>query len=158
MKRVAFIGLGTMGKPMAVNLAQAGFNVTGYSRRPEPIRSLVEAGVGTTPSVRDAVGDADIVALMLPDGPDVTQVLTGSDGVFDNAAEGTLIIDFSSISPQASRFLATTATARGLRMLGAPVSGGESGAIGGPLSIMVGGPSEDVAAAMPIGFRGPCAA
>jgi len=150
MTRIGFIGLGTMGKPMAANLARAGFTVTGYSRRAEPIPSLLEAGVSAAQSVADAVGDADVIALMLPDGPDVTQVLAGPDGVFDHAAKGTLIIDFSSISPHTSRSLAEAGEAHGLRMLDAPVSGGESGAIDGTLSIMVGGNPEDTAAAMPV--------
>ncbi|MFC0040052.1 2-hydroxy-3-oxopropionate reductase [Actinomadura rayongensis] len=150
MTTVAFLGLGIMGRPMAVNLVSAGFAVVGYSRRPESADPVVRAGGRAATSIADAVAQADVVALMLPDGPDVEAVLTGEQGVFDSVRPGTLIVDFSSISPATSRELARRAAERGLRMLDAPVSGGEAGAIEGTLSIMIGGAEEDVERLRPL--------
>jgi 2-hydroxy-3-oxopropionate reductase len=147
---IAFIGLGIMGSPMAVNLTKAGFEVTGYNRTPERSADLVAAGGTAADSIRGAVADADIVAVMVPDSPDVEAVLTGPDGVFANARPGTLIIDFSSIRPDVSARLAQQAAERGFALLDAPVSGGEPGAIAGTLSIMVGGRAEDVERAQPV--------
>jgi 2-hydroxy-3-oxopropionate reductase len=100
--------------------------------------------------VADAVRDADVVAVMVPDSPDVADVLAGDGGVFETAKPGTLIIDFSSIRPDVTTDLAAQAIARGLRILDAPVSGGEAGAIAGTLSIMVGGEPADFEAAGPL--------
>lgn len=147
MSKIAFIGLGIMGGPMSVNLAKAGHDVTGYNRSPEKTKPLVEAGGHAADSIADAVGDAEIVAVMVPDSPDVQEVLAGSDGVFAHAKPGTLIIDFSSIRPDVTTELAKQAVEKGFRLLDAPVSGGEAGAISGVLSIMVGGSAEDFAAA-----------
>jgi 2-hydroxy-3-oxopropionate reductase len=147
---IAFIGLGIMGSPMAVNLVKAGFQVTGYNRTPERAAALVEAGGTAAESIGSAVADADVVALMVPDSPDVDDVLTAKDGVFANARPGTLIIDFSSIRPDVSLRLAEQAAERGFAMIDAPVSGGEAGAISASLSIMVGGTAEDVERAKPV--------
>lgn len=149
MSDIAFIGLGIMGSPMAVHLAKAGHQVTGYNRSPEKAAPLVDAGGRAAESVADAVRDADVVCLMVPDSPDVCDVLAGDNGVFDNAKEGTLVIDFSSIRPDVTAQLAEQATARGLRLVDAPVSGGQAGAVNAALSIMVGGRAEDVEAAKP---------
>ena len=143
MTTVAFIGLGIMGGPMAAHLVTAGFDVIGYNRSQPKIDELVAAGGRGAGSVADAVADADIVAVMVPDSPDVQQVLAGDGGVFDNAQPGTLIIDFSSIRPDVTTALSTQATAKGLRLLDAPVSGGEAGAKAASLSIMVGGTAAD---------------
>ncbi|MDG4669382.1 2-hydroxy-3-oxopropionate reductase [Mycobacterium sp. 236(2023)] len=150
MSTIAFIGLGIMGSPMAVHLVNAGHSVTGFNRSPHRSADLVAAGGTAADSIAKAVAGADIVAVMVPDSPDVHDVLTGHDGVFDSAAPGTLIIDFSSIRPDVSRDLAEQAAARGMRLIDAPVSGGEAGAKNAALSIMVGGASHDVADAMPI--------
>ncbi|MBF8191855.1 2-hydroxy-3-oxopropionate reductase [Nonomuraea sp. K274] len=147
---IAFIGLGIMGSPMAVHLVEAGHTVAGYNRSPEKARALGEAGGRVAKSVADAVTGAEVVALMVPDSPDVQDVLTGDDGVFATAAPGTLIIDFSSIRPDVTRELAEEAGRRGLRYLDAPVSGGEAGARNAALSIMVGGADGDFEAAKPI--------
>ena len=147
MTNIAFIGLGIMGSPMAVHLQQAGFQVSGYNRSPDRAKPLVEAGGRQASSIADAVADADIVAVMVPDSPDVQDVLTGDDGVFANAPAGALVIDFSSIRPDVTAALATTAADKGFRLLDAPVSGGEAGAKNAALSIMVGGDAEDFAAA-----------
>ena len=113
MTTVAFIGLGIMGGPMAAHLVTAGFDVIGYNRSQPKIDELVAAGGRGAGSVADAVADADIVAVMVPDSPDVQQVLAGDGGVFDNAQPGTLIIDFSSIRPDVTTALSTQAKRRG---------------------------------------------
>ena len=150
MTDIAFIGLGIMGSPMAVHLAQAGNDVVGHNRTPDKAKPLVEAGGRSADSVADAVKDADVVAVMVPDSPDVQEVLTGDDGVFEHAKPGALVIDFSSIRPDVTVELAEQAQAKGLRYLDAPVSGGEAGALDAALSIMVGGSAEDFAAAEPL--------
>ncbi|GAB3204993.1 2-hydroxy-3-oxopropionate reductase [Marinactinospora thermotolerans] len=148
--KVAFIGLGIMGLPMAVNLVKAGFAVTGYNRSPHKAEQLAQQGGKAASSVAEAVRDADVVITMVPDSPDVEEVLLGEDGVFANAAPGTLVIDMSTIRPDVSRELARAGAQRGLRVLDAPVSGGEAGAIEAKLSIMVGGEEADFAAAEPV--------
>ncbi len=145
MTTVAFIGLGIMGRPMASNLAKAGFGVVGYNRSPKEVD-----GVELTDSIGAAVAHADVIATMVPDSSDVEAVLTGPDGVFTNARKGSLVIDFSSIRPDVSARLAGEGAERGLRVLDAPVSGGEQGAIDAALSIMVGGAVEDFEAAQPV--------
>jgi 2-hydroxy-3-oxopropionate reductase len=153
MSTIAFVGLGIMGGPMARHLAGAGHDVTGYNRSPEKTQPLVEAGGRAAASVTEAVsaaGGADVVALMLPDSPDVEAVLAGDGGVFDTAKPGTLVIDFSTIRPDVAADLAARASEKGLRMIDAPVSGGQAGAENAALSIMVGGAAEDVEAARPL--------
>jgi 2-hydroxy-3-oxopropionate reductase len=150
MTTVGFIGLGIMGGPMSVHLANAGYTVAGYDRSAERLATLVEAGGRAAISTPDAVRDADVVAVMVPDSPDVQDVLLGEDGVFANAKPGTLVIDFSSIRPDVTTELAGQARARGFRLLDAPVSGGEAGARNAALSIMVGGDAEDFEAAKPL--------
>ena len=147
MTSIAFIGLGIMGSPMAVHLAKAGHDVVGYNRSPEKTKPLVEAGGRAAGSVADAVSGAEVVAVMVPDSPDVREVLAGEDGVFANGKPGALIIDFSSIRPDVTVELAEQAVAQGFRLIDAPVSGGEAGAINAALSIMVGGTAEDFAEA-----------
>jgi 2-hydroxy-3-oxopropionate reductase len=149
MTNVAFIGLGIMGSPMAVHLAKAGHRVAGYNRTPEKAAPLVEAGGRAAESIADAVRDADVVCVMVPDSPDVTDVLAGEGGVFDNAKPGTLVIDFSSIRPDVTAELAEQAAAKDMRLVDAPVSGGEAGAVNAALSIMVGGEADDFQAAKP---------
>jgi len=150
MSTIGFIGLGIMGSPMAVHLQKAGHEVRGYNKRRDTTGPLVEAGGRKASSIADAVQGADVVAIMVPDSPDVREVLTGPGGVFESAAPGTLVIDFSSIRPDVTAELAEIASERGFRLLDAPVSGGEAGAKNAALSIMVGGAGEDFAAAKPI--------
>jgi len=150
MTSIAFIGLGIMGSPMAVHLAEAGHQVAGYNLSPERTRPLVAAGGRAASSIADAVAGADVVCVMVPDSPQVQEVLTAEDGVFAHARPGTLVIDFSSIRPDVTAELAVTARQRGFRLLDAPVSGGEAGAVNATLSIMVGGDAADFEAARPI--------
>ena len=150
MTTVAFIGLGIMGGPMAGHLVNAGFDVIGNDRSQDRIDALVAAGGKGAATIADAVREADVVAVMVPDSPHVREVLAGDGGVFDNAKPGTLIIDFSSIRPDVTAELAKEAKERGFRILDAPVSGGEAGAKNAALSIMVGGDAADFDAAAEI--------
>ncbi|MFI5734005.1 2-hydroxy-3-oxopropionate reductase [Kribbella sp. NPDC051587] len=147
MTNIAFIGLGIMGNPMAVHLANAGHAVAGLDRSPDRAAELVAAGGRAASSIDDVLKGADVVCVMVPDSPDVQEVL---DEVFQLAETGTLIIDFSSIRPDITQQLASQARALGFRLLDAPVSGGEAGAKNAVLSIMVGGSAEDFADAKPL--------
>lgn len=148
--KIAFIGLGIMGAPMATNLVKAGFDVVAYNRSPAKAERLVAAGAQGAQSIAEAVRDADVVATMVPDSPDVRSVLAGEGGVFEHARPGTLLIDFSTIRPDVAAGLAAEGAGRGFRLLDAPVSGGEQGAIEGTLSVMVGGSAGDFEAAAPV--------
>ena len=150
MTTVAVIGLGIMGGPMAANLVKAGFEVVGYNRSPDKVAALVETGGRGAESVAEAVRDADVVITMVPDSPDVEAVTTGDDGVFANARSGALYIDMSTIRPDVAVRVAEAGRKAGLRVLDAPVSGGEAGAKEASLSIMVGGEADDFAAARPV--------
>jgi 2-hydroxy-3-oxopropionate reductase len=150
MTTVAVIGLGIMGGPMAANLVKAGYEVVGHNRSPEPTERLVAAGGRGATSVAEAVAGADAAITMLPDSPDVEAVALGDDGIFPNAKPGLLYIDASTIRPDVAARLAGEGAKRGIRVVDAPVSGGEQGAIDATLSIMVGGSPEDFAAARPI--------
>ncbi|KQV04648.1 MULTISPECIES: 2-hydroxy-3-oxopropionate reductase [unclassified Kitasatospora] len=149
-RKIAFIGLGIMGSPMAANLVKAGHDVTGFNLTQPPIDALVAAGGKGASSIADAVKNAEIVITMVPADPQVEQVILGEDGVLANVAEGTLVIDMSSITPQTSIKVEAAAKPKGIRTLDAPVSGGEAGAIEAVLSIMVGGDTADFAEAKPI--------
>jgi 2-hydroxy-3-oxopropionate reductase len=138
-----------MGSPMSVHLQEAGHDVVGYNITPDRYGPLLAAGGRSADSIAEAVAEADVVAIMVPDSPDVRDVLAGKGGVFDSARPGTLVIDFSSIRPDVTAELAGEARERGLRILDAPVSGGEAGAINAALSIMVGGDADDFEAAKP---------
>src|SRR6202008_3344150 len=150
MSTIAFIGLGIMGSPMACHLVNAGHTVIGLDTSPERTAALVEAGGKGAGSIEQAVKEADVVAIMVPDSPQVQTVLLGDDGVFAHAQPGTLVIDFSSIRPDVTAEFAQVGAERGLRVLDAPVSGGEPGAKNATLSIMVGGSADDFAAAKPL--------
>lgn len=147
MTTVAFIGLGIMGGPMAANLVKAGFDVVGCNRSPEKVKELVEKGGRGADDVASAVRDADVVVTMVPDSPDVEAV---SGEIYANAREGALYIDMSTIRPDVAVRVAEAGREAGVRVLDAPVSGGEAGAIEGVLSIMVGGAAEDFEAAKPV--------
>jgi 2-hydroxy-3-oxopropionate reductase len=146
---VAFIGLGIMGAPMAGHLIDAGYQVVGYNRSRPKLDRLVEKGARPADSAADAVREADVVITMVPDSPDVEAVTLGEDGIYAAAKPGLLHIDCSTIRPDVARQVAEAGARRGIRVVDAPVSGGEAGAKEGSLSIMVGGAEEDVAAAMP---------
>lgn len=150
-KKIAFIGLGVMGAPMAKRLAAAGYDVAVYNRSAGKAEELAQqSGARAAASVSDAVSRAEIIITMLPDSPDVVDVLTSTDGVFAHAPQQALVIDMSTISPDVSRDLAATAADHGLSFLEAPVSGGEVGAVNGTLSIMAGGSAEDFEQVRPV--------
>jgi len=136
---VGFIGLGLMGKPMALNLIKGGHSLVVHSRSRGPVDELVGAGARSASSPAEVARQSSIVITMLPDTPDVELVLDGPDGAITALKPGTVVIDMSSISPVAARRLASLVAAKGATMLDAPVSGGEIGAKSGSLSIMVGG-------------------
>jgi 2-hydroxy-3-oxopropionate reductase len=148
--KVGFIGLGIMGGPMVSNLLKAGFDVIGFDVVPAALARLAEEGGTGAVSAAQAAAESDVVITMLPNHPQVEAVALGEGGVLDSAKPGTLYIDMSSIRPETARRLAEAGAERGVRVLDAPVSGGEKGAIDGVLSIMVGGAAEDFAAAQPI--------
>ena len=139
LETVGFIGLGVMGRPMALNLLKAGFALVVHSRSRGPVDALVAAGARSAASPRDVAREAGIVITMLPDTPDVQAIVSGPDGVLEGLRPGAVLIDMSSISPDTTRRLAARVAERGGAMLDAPVSGGEIGAKNGTLSIMVGG-------------------
>ncbi|MGC0319181.1 2-hydroxy-3-oxopropionate reductase [Kitasatospora acidiphila] len=149
-RRIAFIGLGIMGSPMAANLVKAGHHVTGYNLTRPQIDALVAAGGHGAGSIAEAVREAEVVITMVPADPQVEEVILGAGGVLEHAKPGTLVIDMSSITPQTSGKVEVAARAKGIRTLDAPVSGGEAGAVEAMLSIMVGGAAEDFAEAKPL--------
>lgn len=148
--RIGFIGLGTMGRPMAHNLIKAGFALTVRGRRKPIVDELVSAGAMSADSPREVAEVSDVVITMLPDSPDVREVVTGEDGILSGAKPGTVVIDMSTISPSVTREIAEMASNRGIEYLDAPVSGGETGAIAGTLSIMVGGKADVFDKCLPI--------
>jgi 2-hydroxy-3-oxopropionate reductase len=145
---VGFIGLGIMGKPMAENLIEAGYDLVAYNRTREKAEELDGATVAETP--KEVAEQSDIIITMLPDSPQVEEVLAGEEGVLEGVRDGALIVDMSTISPVVTEELAKKAEERGASMLDAPVSGGDVGAIDGTLSIMVGGGEEDFERALPL--------
>jgi 3-hydroxyisobutyrate dehydrogenase len=139
---VAFIGLGKMGKPMALNLLRAGFSLTVHNRSRPAMDELASAGAALASSAAEAASRASCVITMLPDTPDVRQVVLGPGGVIEGAARGTIVADMSTILPAACQEMAEALAAKGVAFLDAPVSGGVQGAESASLSIMVGGPEE----------------
>ncbi len=139
MKKIGFIGLGIMGKPMAMNLLKAGYALTVYDIVPERVKELVAAGAKAVASSKDVAKQSEIVITMLPNSPHVKEAVLSSGGVLEGAKSGTILIDMSSIAPLASKEIAEKVAKKGVVMLDAPVSGGEPKAKDGTLSIMVGG-------------------
>lgn len=148
-ERIGFIGLGIMGKSMARNLLNAGFPVTVWNRTASKIEELAADGAEAASSPADVAGKSDIIITCVSDTPDVEQVILGEIGVIQGAKAGSLVIDMSTISPQATREIAAKLQEKDIHMLDAPMSGGSEGAAKGTLSIMVGGEAADVERAMP---------
>lgn len=142
MRKIGFIGLGIMGRPMALNLIKVGHNLTVYDIRPEPVKEVVAAGARQGKSSKDVAAQSEVVITMLPNSPDVKKAVLGENGVLEGAKAGTILIDMSSIAPLVSKEIAGEAKKRGVEMLDAPVSGGEPKAKDGTLAIMVGGKKE----------------
>jgi 2-hydroxy-3-oxopropionate reductase len=149
-ERVGFVGLGIMGKPMARNLVDAGHELTVHNRSPEKANELGEAGATVAKSPKDVAENTDIIITMLPDSPQVSEVVAGEGGVLEGITEGSLIVDMSTISPVVTEELSEAVKEKGASMLDAPVSGGDVGAIEGTLSIMVGGEEADFHRAKPL--------
>lgn len=137
--KIGFIGLGIMGRPMALNLVNAGFDVGVWARRPDSMRPLLDAGARGATSPAALAESADLVISMVAGALDVAEVMLGKQGVVQSAAPGLLAIDMSTIAPAAARDIGASLAAAKIDFLDAPVSGGEAGAIAGTLSIMVGG-------------------
>ena len=137
--KLGFIGLGIMGRPMALNLRRAGHEMWVHGRRPVTMEVLVEAGAHSCKTIADVAANADIIFVMVSDTPDVEQVIAGEHGLMSRLRQGQVVVDMSTISPAVTRHLAQELQTRGVEMLDAPVSGGEVGAINATLSIMVGG-------------------
>lgn len=140
--KLGFIGLGIMGVPMALNLRRAGFPVAVFNRNRSRATPLQDAGATVCASPKEVAEKSDIIFTCVSDTPDVNEVLFGKDGVIHGAKAGSVVVDMSTISPDATKQFAAELKKRGVEMLDAPVSGGESGAISGTLSIMVGGKEE----------------
>jgi 2-hydroxy-3-oxopropionate reductase len=150
MSTIAFIGLGIMGGPMAEHLVKAGYAVIGFNRSPGPVERLMTAGGKGATSVAEAIREADVIITMVPDSPDVEGLALGEGGIYANARRGAIHVDMSSIRPDVSARLAQAGKAAGVRVMDAPVSGGETGAIEGTLSIMVGADRADFDEVKPI--------
>jgi 2-hydroxy-3-oxopropionate reductase len=152
VKRIGFIGLGLMGSGMSMNLLRAGFPLTVWNRTPSKMKPLLDAGAGGAGSPREVAEMSDVVVDIVTDSPDVEEVLLGPEGVIQGARPGTVVVDMSTISPSVTRRIAEELGKKGVRMLDAPVSGGDVGAREGTLSIMVGGEEEVYEECLPI-FR-----
>ena len=150
MKRIGFIGLGIMGKPMCMNLLKAGYPLIVNSRSQASVAIIVQAGADAAASPKDVASQSDIVITMLPNSPQVQSVILGENGVLAGAKPGTIVVDMSSIAPLVSREVAEQLALKQVRFLDAPVSGGEPKAVEGTLSIMVGGSQEDFDACLPV--------
>lgn len=140
--KLGFIGLGIMGKPMVKNLLKAGYEVTVYDIIKENIKAVTDAGAMEASSAKEVAQECRIIITMLPNSPHVKQAVMGENGVLEGAEEGTILIDMSSIAPLASQEIAKACEEKGVRMIDAPVSGGEPKAVDGTLSIMAGGSEE----------------
>jgi 2-hydroxy-3-oxopropionate reductase len=138
-KKIGFIGLGIMGKPMAKNLLKAGYSIVAYDLNKDAVEDVVKAGALGASSSKETAEKAEVIITMLPDSPDVKEVILGKDGVLEGIKPGSIVIDMSSINPLVSQEIEKELRKKGVEMLDAPVSGGETGAIQGTLAIMVGG-------------------
>jgi 3-hydroxyisobutyrate dehydrogenase len=142
MEKIGFVGLGIMGKPMALNLLKAGFNVIAFNRTETKTDEIVQAGAERAFSPKEVAENSDIIITIVSDTPDVKDVILGEKGIIHGIKEGKIVIDMSTISPSATREIAKKLKSKNVEMLDAPVSGGDVGAINGTLSIMVGGDSD----------------
>jgi 2-hydroxy-3-oxopropionate reductase len=139
MKKIGFIGLGIMGRPMAKNLLKAGFPLVVYDINSSAVEDLATVGAQRAGSSKEVAGKTEVIITMLPDSPEVKEAILGKGGVIEGVRTGSLVIDMSSINPLVSQEIAKSLKTKGVEMLDAPVSGGEPMAIQGTLSIMVGG-------------------
>ena len=143
MEKVGFVGLGIMGKPMAINLIRAGYDLTFYARRPEITAEMKGLGASAVESPAAVAEHTDIIITIVTADPEVREVVLGDNGVLRGASAGKLIVDMSTISPLTIREIADEARAKGVAVMDAPVSGGDTGAINGTLTIIAGGDADD---------------
>jgi len=148
--KVAFIGMGTMGEPMALNILNAGHDVTVHNRTRAREEAVAAKGARRAASPKEAAAGAEIVITCVSDTPDVEDLILGENGIIHGAGSGVIVIDMSTISPTATQRMAAELGAKDIKMLDAPVSGGSEGARKGTLSIMVGGAAEDLEKAIPV--------
>lgn len=150
MEKIGFIGLGIMGKPMALNLLKTGYKVIAYNRTEDRVEAIIKAGgeKGLTP--KKVAENSDIIITIVSDSPDVHDVILGENGIIKGVKEGSVVIDMSTISPSVTKEIATKLKEKNVEMLDAPVSGGDVGAINGTLSIMVGGNAKTLERCKPI--------
>ena len=147
---IGFIGLGIMGKPMSLNLIKAGYALVVLDRDPAPVAELVAAGAAAAATPREVAERTEIVITMLPNSPQVREVVLGAGGILEGGRKGLVLIDMSSIAPLVSRELAARLAEAGVAMLDAPVSGGQPKAVDGTLSVMAGGAQEVFDACFPV--------
>jgi 3-hydroxyisobutyrate dehydrogenase len=148
--KVAFIGLGTMGVGMSLNILKAGNELTVHNRTREKEIPVAEQGAKRAESPKDAAAGAEIIVMCVSDTPDVEETVLGENGVIHGASKGSIVIDMSTISPAATRNMARELETKGMKMLDAPVSGGPEGALNGTLAIMAGGDKADFERALPV--------
>ena len=149
-RKIGFVGLGIMGKPMACNLLKAGHSLLVYDINPASVQAVSACGATACSSIREVAEQCPLIITMLPNSPQVKTVVLGPGGIAESARPGTLVVDMSSIAPRASQEIAAVLQKKGIRLLDAPVSGGEPKAIDGTLAIMVGGSEADYAEAKPL--------
>jgi 3-hydroxyisobutyrate dehydrogenase len=150
IKKIGFIGLGAMGLPMARNLLKAGFNLTVYARRPGPAEEVCALGARSAGSPRAVAEQAEMVITIVTADPDVRAVVLGEDGALAGMKPGGVIVDMSTISPMTIQDIARTAEAKGVEVMDAPVSGGDTGAKAGTLTIIAGGKKETFERCRPV--------
>ncbi|MDP7613634.1 MAG: 2-hydroxy-3-oxopropionate reductase [SAR202 cluster bacterium] len=149
-ERIGFVGLGIMGKPMAINISKAGLPLTVFDRHSENVDDLVASGATAGNSPADVGEKSDIIITMVQNSPESEQAITGSGGILSGASRNNLVIDMSSIEPRVSQIIADKCTSKGVKFIDAPVSGGEPFAKSGDLAIMAGGNDDDFKRAKPI--------
>ena len=148
--KLGFIGLGVMGRPMALNLLRAGHNLAVYARREQAAQPLVAAGAVPCASAAQVARASEVVFTMVTTGEDAAEVALGPGGIIEGAADGSVVVDMGTIAASTARHIAAGLAARGIDMLDAPVSGGEQGAVDATLAIMVGGKPEVLARVRPL--------
>lgn len=149
-ERIGFIGLGIMGEPMCRNLMKAGYACTVNTRTKSRAEKLLSEGAVWSESPKDTAVKSDVIITIVTDTPDVEKVILGEDGIIEGISPGSVVIDMSTISPSATQAMAAALKEKGADMLDAPVSGGDTGAIAGTLSIMVGGKQEAFDRCLPV--------
>lgn len=150
MEKIGFIGLGIMGRPMCLNLLKSNFYLTVYNRTQSRVNPLVEAGANSARSPEETAKESDIIITMVSDTQDVQDVILGQHGVIHGVRPGCVVIDMSTISPSATKNIASELKAVQVEMLDAPVSGGDTGAVQGSLAIMVGGSKTAFTRCLPV--------